>query len=334
MTDVHPADIDELRKMFISHFKHRKPFTAEYRLKRHDGEYRWIQDMGRPTFLPDETFSGYTGSCTEIHDKKIMNDELELRVQERTADLQDLNMELARSNSELQQFAYVASHDLQEPLRKIMTFSDRMLLYKDQLPAAGRSYLDKITVSSQRMTRLIDDLLNFSRISRAGKKFVPTDLNKMMAGILTNFELIIAEKKAKITYDLPTIQAIPVQMEQLFHNLIGNALKFAKPDVPPVITIVSRIISGDQTIKRYPQIPKGGRTAEIIVKDNGIGFEQKYADQIFIIFQRLNDRQHYPGTGIGLALCRRIVSNHHGEITVVAREGEGAEFRIVLPVLH
>jgi two-component system CheB/CheR fusion protein len=258
---------------------------------------------------------------------------LDHEVQQRTRELEEINKELSRSNSELQQFAYVASHDLQEPLRKIMTFSDKLLQHAERIPEEGRTYIEKIASSSHRMTRLIDDLLNFSRISRSNRKFTRTDLNDIVKDVLVDFELIILQKKAKIEFEkLPVIQAIPLQMEQLFHNLISNALKFSKEDAPPVISISSRPISTQEANDR--NLRKMGPYIEIMVKDNGIGFNPEFSEQIFTIFQRLNSKYEYPGTGIGLALCRKIALNHEGEMWAEGIPNEGARFHIILPVKH
>jgi two-component system CheB/CheR fusion protein len=332
MDGIYPDDRAVFLQQYNAHFNERKPFSLEFRLLNNEGEYRWILNNGKPNFNSDGTFSGYIVSCTEIHDKKLMQQELEKRVQERTHDLQQSNRELERSNSELQQFAYVASHDLQEPLRKIMTFSDRLQQHFGAgLPEKGNGYVEKIIDSSKRMTRLIDDLLNFSKITRQSEPFKRTDLNTIVKNVLGDFEEIMKEKKAKVEYEkLPVIQAIPVQMEQLFHNLISNGLKFSSKAKQPLITITARPFDKSQ-ISRFPRLNANTDYQEIIVQDNGIGFSAEYADQIFIIFQRLNDKQEFPGTGIGLALCRKIVNNHNGEIFAQSKEGKGAAFHVVLP---
>jgi two-component system, chemotaxis family, CheB/CheR fusion protein len=329
---IHPDDLPGYLNIFEKKFTLREPFTAEYRMKRHDGEYRWIQESAKPNFLPGEVFSGYIGSCTEIHDKKIVHEELEKRVQQRTRDLQEINRELERSNSELQQFAYVASHDLQEPLRKIMTFADRIQRFKDLLPELGATYIDKIAESSMRMTRLIDELLKFSRISRADAAFEKTDLNAILNNVLIDFDLLITEKKVKIDkQNLPVIEAIPVQMKQLFHNLVSNAIKFTREKTEPVISISCRILTEAET-KELSSLRRAVPYVEIVFTDNGIGFSPEFSEQIFIIFQQLNDKYRYPGTGIGLALCRKIVTTHGGRIYAVSKENEGSAFHVLLPV--
>ncbi|MGI8636870.1 MAG: sensor histidine kinase, partial [Segetibacter sp.] len=233
----------------------------------------------------------------------------------------------------LAQFAYVASRDLQEPLRKIVTFSTRLKdRFIDLIPEQGREYIEKINSSAERMRNLIDDLLNFSRISTFDKKFIKTDLNKVLMDVLGDFDLLIQERNAVVNVDrLPILEAIPLQMNQLFNNLLGNALKFTSHSDVPTISVKCRpLYEGD--LKNYKQLEKSTQYYEICFIDNGTGFPQEFADQIFVIFQRLNDKEDYPGTGIGLALCRKIVRNHRGEIVAKSEEGKGATFYLILPV--
>ena len=333
LNTLHDDDRQNTYHYFKSNFERKSSFDIETRFRRNDGKYRWVLCTGKPTFSEEGLFTGYIGSCTDVHDKKMLFEQLDQQVQDRTRELQDTNKELSRSNDELQQFAYVASHDLQEPLRKIITFSDKLLEHAEKIPTEGKIYIEKIASSSQRMTRLIDDLLNFSRISRSDRKFIRTDLNDIIKDAMIDFELIIAQKKAELNFmKLPVIQAIPLQMEQLFHNLISNALKFSKAEIPPVITISSRIIPAQEITER--NLKTVDSYVEIIVADNGIGFSPEFSDQIFIIFQRLSSKYEYPGTGIGLALCRKIVMNHEGEMYAESAPDEGARFHIILPVKH
>ncbi|CAM3054203.1 chemotaxis protein CheB [Flavobacterium frigoris] len=266
---------------------------------------------------------------------KTFAEELEKQVKERTAALHKSNEELKQSNSHLDQFANVASHDLQEPLRKILTFSNRLQdKHQNEMSTEVLYYLNKIQGASSRMRTLIQDLLNYSRLLQHEKIFSTTDLNETVKNVLNDFDLLIEEKKAKITIDyLPMVDAVPVQMNQLFYNLISNALKFSKTDVPPVINITSRILS-EKEVEKYPSFNPSIPYVEIIFKDNGIGFEQQYAKQIFIIFQRLHDKETYIGTGIGLALCKKIIENHHGEIFSNSKENEGAFFHVILPLIQ
>ncbi|HET6255402.1 MAG TPA: CheR family methyltransferase [Puia sp.] len=327
--DVMPEDKEAFLNVYHMAFQDRKPFMIDYRLRRFDGEYRWVKAIGRPTFSTDGQFTGLVGICTEIHDAKIAHTELERVVSRRTYDLQQLNKELKKSNSELQQFAYVASHDLQEPLRKIMIFSDRLTSTND-LPAPASGFVEKIAESAERMSQLIHDLLDFSKAVRAQDHFQPTDLSAVLRTVLEDFDLLIKEKNAMlITGDLPKIDAIPLQMEQLFHNLISNALKFSREKTPPVIKISSRSLNSDEAAAQG--CVDQTKYMEIIFEDNGIGFSNEYAEQIFVIFQRLNSHHEYPGTGIGLALCRKIVDNHGGRMFAHSIESIHTEFHVILP---
>jgi light-regulated signal transduction histidine kinase (bacteriophytochrome) len=250
-------------------------------------------------------------------------------------ELEQKNRELEWSNNELEQFAYVASHDLQEPLRKIRTYSG--ILHenlKTQVEADALLTLQKIMNSAERMSTLIYDLLNFSRLIHPDKSFEATDLNKIIRSVINDFELTIQQKQAVIHVDpLPVIRATPLQMNQLFYNLINNSLKFSKEDVPPVITIKVAPLKIEEVMKSRNLNPEI-EYIDITVQDNGIGFEQKYAEQIFEVFKRLQNKTIYPGSGIGLALCRKILLNHQGDIYAVSRIDKGSTFHLILPAGH
>ena len=204
--------------------------------------------------------------------------------------------------------------------------------HEEGLSPEVKLYLNKIEGASSRMSTLVRDLLNYSRLHQSADLFVETDLNETFKNILNDFELLIAEKKAKIKINqLPTIEAIPLQMNQLFYNLVSNSLKYSNHNVQPLITITSHKLS-EKEINKHPGLNPFMAYVEIIFKDNGIGFEQQYAEKIFTIFQRLHDRETYIGTGIGLALCKTIMENHYGEIFAEAKENEGASFHLILPI--
>ena len=247
--------------------------------------------------------------------------------------LQKKNLELEHLNKSLDQFASIASHDLQEPLRKIQTFTTLLKQrFQNDLPDQAKVLIDKIKGSSERMSLLIRDVLNFSRIVPSENMFIKTDLNKILNNTLIDFYLIILEKNASIRIeDLPVIEAIPLQINQLFYNLLGNALKFSKRETPPVITISSRLLLREE-IENKINLNTQLSYAEIIFKDNGIGFEQQYAEQIFSIFECLNNKHQYSGTGIGLALCQKIAGHHQGGIRAEAEENNGAVFYVLLPL--
>ena len=240
--------------------------------------------------------------------------------------------ELARSNAELEQFAYVASHDLQEPLRKIQAFGDRLKSKCDEAKLQdGRDYLERMQSAAARMQTLINDLLTFSRVISATQPFLPVDLAAVTKEVLTDLEVRIEQTKAKVEVGpLPTIDADPLQMRQLLQNLVGNALKFQPPNSNPLIkiraqTITSAFAGGSDAVPT-------DNVCELLVQDNGIGFEEKYRDKIFAMFQRLHGRSEYEGTGVGLAVCRRITDRHGGVITARSKPGEGATFIVTLPM--
>jgi len=266
--------------------------------------------------------------------QKHFADELAKQVDERTTSLKESNAALKYSNENLEQFATIASHDLQEPLRKIRTFA--AILNKrgrGDIDEETRDLLQKIGLSAERMANLIHDVLNFSKVLDASV-FEETDLTVILQNVIRDFDLQIEEKKAAIRYDpLPIIRAVPLQMNQLLYNLLGNALKFSKPEFPPAIDISWRTPAPGE-FKEHPELDSQLPYCEMIIADQGIGIDPRFADRIFLIFQRLNNRQHFEGTGVGLALCKRIVSNHGGEIYFRPNEGGGARFHVFLPLLR
>lgn len=271
----------------------------------------------------------WVGTFTDIHEQKLANEFLEKEVTERTLELLEKNKELESSNHELQQFAYVASHDLKEPLRKVQMFSS---IVKDKYAGQYDDLdlnLTRIISSSNRMGALINDLLDYSRLSKQSF-YEPTDINAVIEHILPDLELTIIERKADIRIDkIPLIDAVPGQMRQLFQNLISNSLKFTKKDEAPIINISAQLVND----KAFDAVPDAdGDYCRITVSDNGIGLNEKYTDKIFTIFQRLHTKDIYEGTGIGLAIVKKIVEKHDGIITVRSKENEGATFVIVLPV--
>lgn len=256
------------------------------------------------------------------------NKVLAAKVEERTNELNIYSQELKRSNRELEDFAFVASHDLQEPLRKIRAFGARLqTTYANDLDPKGYDYINRMRNAAERMSDLISDLLEFSRITTRGKDFVEVDLNQTVATILDDLEIAITESKATIKLcELPVIEADASQMYQLLLNLISNAVKFKQADIAPVIHFEYELKENLQDTLNLSQ-----DWHIITIRDNGIGFEQEYADKIFAPFQRLHSRDEYKGTGIGLAVCRRIVERHHGTISATSTVGKGAVFSVQFP---
>jgi two-component system CheB/CheR fusion protein len=263
----------------------------------------------------------------------ILTEELEKKISERTVSLNEANTDLLHSNQNLEQYAYIASHDLQEPLRKIRIFSALLeTTYFKDLPESGRALVGKIITSAERMSLLIKGVLNFSKLLHTDSAFTKTSLHTILNDVVSDFELLIAEKGAVITcLPLPEIEAMPMLINQLFYNLVSNSLKFSKPGVAPIITISCRLLSAGE-IQEHSSLDIAFPYYEIDFTDNGIGFQQQYADQIFDVFKRLHGIDQFPGTGIGLALCKKIVMRHHGAIYGTSDETNGASFRIILPL--
>ncbi len=254
------------------------------------------------------------------------HDELEQRVEDRTVDLQAANErlqvlanQLQQSNRELEDFAYVSSHDLQEPLRKIQAFGDRLVSKEsDSLSEGGIDYLRRMQDAARRMQNLIGDLLSFSRIATKAQPFVWVDLNQVCREVVSDLEVRLEETDGRVEVgDLPSINGDPTQMRQVLQNLVGNALKFCREGVAPLVE-VRGVVEAE--------------VCQLTVEDNGIGFDEKYLDRIFSPFQRLHGRSEYEGTGMGLAICRKIVERHGGQITARSTPGQGSIFVVALPV--
>ncbi|MDX2000851.1 MAG: CHASE3 domain-containing protein [Chitinophagales bacterium] len=328
---LHPDDYERTLKVWHHSLETGEPYDIEYRFRRFDGVYRWFIGRALPLRNEQGNIVKWFGTCTDIHDQKTSKNKLELLINERTKDLLKANEELTRSNSELEQFAYVASHDLQEPLRKIQAFGDRLSQkYVMQLPAEGQDYISRMQNASARMQILINDLLNFSRASRSRNEFVKVDLNNVLKEAIANVEASITESQAEISIDrMPELMGDARQLTQLFQNLISNSIKFRKEEVQPKISITCQMADKQEIAERG--LDNHDNYFLIKVTDNGIGFENKHAEKIFTIFQRLHGRTEYEGTGIGLAICRKVVENHRGKIYVESTLNVGTTFFILLP---
>ena len=287
---------------------------------------RVVRAKGRAWFNSENVAIRFNGTLQDITTLVSARHEIEKIVEERT-------YLLNKSNADLTQFAYIASHDLQEPARKISTFTD-MLLRRlgDNLDDQSKEYIKKIDNSSDRMLKLIRGVLTISKLSDTGNQFEEVNLNIVLRDAKNDYEVLLKEKNCKIESDhLPTIQAIPVQMNQLFSNLISNALKFSAYRSAPCIRITCEELPKDELFG-IPDIELSRTYYKISFTDNGIGFEQENATKIFDIFQRLHGKAEFPGTGIGLATCKKIAENHHGHIYARSALGSGATFVVILPV--
>lgn len=277
----------------------------------------------------DDRIVKWVGIFTDIHEQKMINQLLENRVHERTLALQQANRELEISNHELQQFAYIASHDLKEPLRKIQVFSNLISGKIGEEQPEALHYLNRVVHSAERMNKLITDVLDYSKLSITSI-FHVTDINTVIREIMDDMELLIAEKQALIHVDeLLPLEVIPSQIRQVFQNIISNAIKFSRAGTQPVIHIRGERVAERATDSK---VAPEGAWYRITVSDNGIGFDDTYRTRIFEIFQRLHGRNEYEGTGIGLAIVKKIIDTHNGLITAQSEPGNGSTFIMVLPV--
>lgn len=320
---AHPDDREWVSKQFDQAKESGNMFYEARILRRK--KIRWIRVNGI-TLYQEGVPVRILGTILDITAEKKANEDLENIVEKRTRELRRSNRQLEKSNHELEQFAYIASHDLQEPLRKIQTFAT--LVDNVDNEAARRKYLLKIREEAQGMSALVRDVLMFSRLSVI-PEFDYVDLTTIIEDVTAELSLIIADKRATLTVGrLPAVMGIPRQLAQLVSNIISNSLKFSTSS--PTITIAAREVLREE-IGAFPRLRRDRDFVLLEIRDNGIGFEQKYSEQIFQIFQRLNPREAYPGNGIGLALCRKIVDNHHGIITASSEPGVGTTISIILP---
>ncbi|HEX8316069.1 MAG TPA: ATP-binding protein, partial [Flavisolibacter sp.] len=304
---------EEIFAIYVKAVETDAPVQFEH-LYRNNGSERWL-------YLSIKKMDdGITVAFHNIAELKRYEEELKKNI-----------AALEQSNKELEEYAYAASHDLQEPLRKIRTFGGFLQdAQYEKLDEKGKHQLDKIIQATERMSLLIKDLLSFSSLKHKDQ-FITTDLNTIFANVLHDLEVMIEQKKAVITHDpLPEIEAIPVQINQLFYNLVNNALKFSKQDFAPHLDVSCKLVKAEE-IKDIPGLEPSTSYFEIVFSDNGIGFNQEYAAQIFGLFKRLNDKNSYAGSGIGLSLCKRVVTNHGGVMLANGKEGVGAQFYIYLP---
>lgn len=327
---IYPQDMSQYLLVYSHAFDKREEYKIEYRIRRNDGVYRWIQEHGIPWYTSDGTFEGYLGSCVDIEEKKMMTDALEKEVEKRTRQLKQANHKLQRYNEQLEQFTYAASHDMKEPLRKIFFFNNYLHESLKSLQPKEKDFLERSITATKRMQVLIDDLLVYATTASTIPNLEWVSLDKVVRDVVDAHEVTIEEKNANIEFDtLPEILGVPFQINQLFDNLIGNSLKYSHQHRAPHIVI------------RYESIPGSALDIDdadvhtpyhkITITDNGIGFKTEHATQIFNLFHRLHGRSEFSGSGIGLAICKKIVQNHQGFIQASGQVNEGATFEIYLP---
>jgi PAS domain S-box-containing protein len=288
------------------------------------GRKRWLLTSKLPLRDQDGKIVGLIGLGRDITEQKRAEDAL----RSSEAKLRRSAVQLERSNRELQDFAYVASHDLQEPLRKIVVFGERLKEKNtDKFDSESLDFLDRMQKATGRMQTLINDLLSFSRVTTKAQPFTPVNLAEVAAGVVEDLEGRIELVKGRVELGtLPVIEAEPLQMRQLLQNLIGNALKFRRPEEPPVVKVEAQILPDPDTPEK--------KLCRLTVSDNCIGFDEKYLDRIFNVFQRLHTRNEYEGTGMGLAIVKKIALYHGGDITAKSKPGEGSTFILTVPVVH
>ncbi len=317
---IHPDDIERVTGIIDNGFITGNEFDAEFKILTTGKAEKTVNLVARVISNAKGKQVKLSGSIKDITEQRRIESNLRSKVEQ-----------LNHSNKELEEFAFVASHDLQEPLRKITTFCDRLQdKYKNVLTGDGAMYLTRMTASAENMRTLINDLLEFSRITKNTLPYETVNLDNVMKEVKTDLELVIEETGTTfISQGLSYIDAVPTQMKQLFTNIINNSIKFRKAGTPPVISISTR--PATEREKAEHELNKREDYVLIQIADNGIGFENEYATRIFQVFQRLHGKADYPGSGIGLAICKKITEYHRGSIYATGKDGEGAKFIIMLP---
>lgn len=342
---LHPEDLPVREAAFRKSFE-TGVLHYESRVIWNDQSIHWIEGRGKVFFDEQGKPDWMAGTLRDIteekryrQEQKTFTEQLELLVQERTHLLQESNEKLEKSildlqkmNAELQSFAYVSSHDLQEPLRKIQAFAGRIKEKEEQnLSELGRDYLQRMQDAARRMQTLIEDLLMYSRTNTTERIFKKVKVATLLEEVKNDFRETLQEKQGVMEIgEMGELELIPFQFRQLLHNLIGNAVKFSKPEVPPFISVTGRFVTGSDA--HIAGLSPRKNYFHFCISDNGIGFSPQYKERIFEVFQRLHGRSEYPGTGIGLAIVKKIVDNHNGIIEASGEEGVGAQFDIYIPV--
>jgi PAS domain S-box-containing protein len=315
---IHPDDKEQVKKDGEDTLARKELVAHTYRVITKNGTTRYFRSTGSMIGEGENLY--LIGTVQDISQDKHYNDML-----------QSKNLELERSNSELESFNYIASHDLQEPLRKIQAFSQRIISKEDKkFSDFTRDYFNRIQSAAERMQNLIDALLSYSRINASNIPLEKTDLNLLLTEVLSDLQELVEDTGAVVKAgNLPEIKSLAIQVRQVFTNLISNAIKYRRPGVPPFITVTATRMAGKNLLEENadPALDYWN----ISITDNGIGFEQQYEAKIFELFQRLHGSNDYIGTGIGLAICKKIMRNHHGLISAIGRPGQGSTFNIFFP---
>jgi light-regulated signal transduction histidine kinase (bacteriophytochrome) len=323
---IHPDDQALFQTAIDNAIFNRSNFQLEHRILQSNGTTGWTQSQAVPVFNEQDELIEWVGTASDITARKkaeedlrltkIIEENLEQIVKERTQELQ-------RSNDDLLQFAHVASHDLKEPVRKVKIFTNQLEKeFGQAMPETAAMYLNKIYGATDRMNNMIEGVLNYSTLNNMEQVFSEVNLKDTLNNIETDLEVLIQQKGASIRYEsFPCFEGAPLLIYQLFYNLINNSLKFSHKEIPPVILINSALQSKNEEGK-----------LEITLSDNGIGFSQLYAESIFNTFTRLHSRDRYEGTGLGLALCKKIVERHNGIIRALGEEGKGSSFIVTIPL--
>ncbi|MGZ5243752.1 MAG: ATP-binding protein [Bacteroidia bacterium] len=314
---VHKSEVTHFKEKWLTGITGKKEFELIYRILRHDGIYRWHKSAIKPIYNIDGKLLMWIGTSVDIDDQKKWSEELETTVSDRTKDLLTANLELSRSNQDLEQYAYIASHDLKEPIRMVSNFTSLLARkYQDTLDTEAKEFISFIEEGAQRMQLLVNDLLKYSRVGRNNAEKKKIDCSRIIKIVRANLEEVIEVNGAQIYIEneLPTLPAVESMLIQLFQNLIDNAIKFRSETYPEIF------ISAEAKDAFY----------HFKVRDNGIGIKEEYYEKIFIIFQRLHSRNTYEGTGMGLAICKKIVEYHDGKIWLEPNPDGGTIFNFTL----
>ncbi|REE25766.1 PAS domain S-box-containing protein [Winogradskyella pacifica] len=328
---VHPDDKEENIKVWTEAIASGKDFLLEHRFRKHNGDYRWQLSRAIPQKDADGVIKMWVGSSTDIQEQKVFTAKLENMVRNRTNELEKKNLDLEKMNKELQSFVYISSHDLQEPLRKIQTFASRIKEKElERLSDSAKNYFSRMQTSAYRMQNLIQDLIAYSRTNAQESTFEIYNLQDIIEDTKETLSEELEEKN--VVFELENIcdvRIIPVQFQQVILNLVSNSIKFSKEGTGILIKISCEILKGKKT--GIPALNNDRTYCHIRFSDNGIGFDQQYHEKIFEVFQRLHSKEDYSGTGIGLAIVKRIIENHDGHIAARSEFNNGAIFDIYLP---